>query len=292
LLVAGALVAAGAGADLRAEELPASSSIPSSAGPSSAAHRSSSGPTSLSCGAANRGALFGAQALAARGSGFVTPEPWQARGLRFGTADLVGLIERVAVQVARRYPGGELAVADLSAEEGGPVARHRSHQSGRDVDLIYYAIDPAGDPMPNDGHMPMFGPDGRASRATSPEPAPRIQERYFDMARNWALVEALVSDPDVRVARIFVSRRVRDWLLAYARAAQVPEELVSRATAVLAYPGDGDGHADHMHVHIACSAVDQAEGRCSDSPAPRRRRDKWRTRIKCGPASSAAVAGR
>ena len=272
----------GGGGALRAEDLP----------DTSASDRGAPAPRSLSCGAVNRGALAGARALAARGPGFVTPEPWLVRGLRFGTAELVGLVERAASRVARQHPGAELAVADLSAEEGGAVARHRSHQSGRDVDLIYYAIDRTGAPLPNDGHMAMFGLDGRATHAESPEPAPRIEERFFDMARNWALVAALVSDPDVRVDRIFVSRRVRDWLLAYARAAGAPEPLVARAAAVLAYPGDGNGHADHMHVRIACSAADQAEGRCSDAPAPRRRRDKWRTRVRCGSTSAARAAGR
>lgn len=244
---------------------------------------------SISCGSVNRGALASGRAIADEGPGFVTPEPWRVRGLRYGTDEMVGLIERTARAVVKRHPGAALAVADLSAEGGGPVARHRSHQSGRDVDLVYYAIDRAGDPMPPDGHMPLFGVDGRATSADSPEPVAHIAERFFDLARNWALVQALATDPDVRVDRIFVSRRVRDWLLAYAVAAGAPEPVRLRVRSVLSVPVKVEGHDDHMHVRIGCSADDAAAGACSEEPAPRRRRGKWRAPVSCG---STQVAGR
>jgi penicillin-insensitive murein DD-endopeptidase len=240
-------------------------------------------PESLSCGAANRGALAGARPLPDAGFGYVTPEPWRARGLRYGTDELIGLLERAASRVAREHGGALLAVADLSAEQGGPVPRHASHQSGRDADLIYYAIDAAGDPFQPDHHMPMFGPDGRALSADSPVPAPRIAERFFDLRRNWSLAVALVSDPEVQVTRIFVSTRVRDWLLAYGRAAGAPLDAYEAVQAVLYTARDAASHQDHLHVRIACSAEDVEAGRCTDATAPpprmRRRRGKKRQRV-------------
>lgn len=244
---------------------------------------------SVSCGAVNRGALAAGRALADEGPGFVTPEPWRARGLRFGTDEMVGLIERAARAVMKHNPGAPLAVADLSAERGGPVARHRSHQSGRDVDLVYYAIDRAGEPMANDGFMPLFEVNGRATSADSPVPAAEIPERFFDLSRNWALVQALATDAEVRVHRIFVSRRIRDWLLAYAAVARVPEEVRARVRSVLSVPIGVEGHSDHMHVRIGCSADDAAAGACSDEPAPRRR-GKWKAPVPC--ATTTEVAGR
>ncbi|HWM87300.1 MAG TPA: penicillin-insensitive murein endopeptidase [Kofleriaceae bacterium] len=258
-------------------------------------------PGSVSCGAANRGALAAASALPDSGDGYVTPEPWRGRGFRFATDELVGLIERAAARVASDHGGALLAVADLSAQQGGPVARHASHQSGRDADLIYYAIDRSGDPFSPDHHMPLYGPDGRADRAESPVPAASIDERFFDLQRNWALVVALVSDPEVTVNRIFVSRRVRSWLLAYARVAGVPPDTLAAVQRVLSTARDSSTHQDHLHVRIACSDEDVAHGRCSDAtaPPPRRRRrgrrgkrvaqaTKWYTQVRC--ADPRAVA--
>jgi penicillin-insensitive murein endopeptidase len=99
-----------------------------------------------------------------------------------------------------------------------------------------------------------------------------------------------VADPDVRVTRIFVSPRVRDWLLAYARAAEAPPDDIARVQSVLSTARDTGTHQDHMHVRIACSADDIAHGRCSDEPAvpPRRRRRgrrpkprKWFAHVRC-----------
>jgi penicillin-insensitive murein endopeptidase len=250
---------------------------------------------SLSCGAVNRGALSSARAIADEGWGYVAPEPWRVRGLRFGTDELVSLIERAGAAVLKRHAGAPLAVADLSAEHGGPVARHRSHQSGRDVDLVYYAIDRAGDSLPNDGHMALFGVDGRATSADSPAPAAQIAERFFDLGRNWALVQALATDADVRVERIFVSPRIRDWLFAYAAASRVPDEVRARVRQVISTPVGVEAHNDHMHVRIACSADDAAAGACSEEPAPRRRRGKWKAPVRCGPqqvATARPAAGR
>jgi penicillin-insensitive murein DD-endopeptidase len=261
-------------------------------------------PGSLSCGAANRGALAGARAIPDRGHGFVTPEPWRARGLRYGTDELVGVIERAAAAVARQYAGAVLAVADLSAQQGGAVPRHASHQSGRDADLIYYAIDRAGDPFHPDQHMAEYGSDGRAVRAAAPVPTSQIDERYFDLQRNWALVAALVSDTEVQVQRIFVSSRVRSWLLAYARVSAVPQDLLDRVQDVLYTARDASSHQDHMHIRIGCSADDVAQGRCSDASAPRprarRRRGRrgkrqkaparWYARVQCVDPRNVATA--
>lgn len=252
-------------------------------------------PGSLSCGAANRGALSGARAIPDSGQGFVTPEPWRARGLRYGTDELVGVIERAAAAVAREYAGAVLGVADLSAQQGGAVPRHASHQSGRDADLIYYAINRDGDPFRPDHHMAQYGSDGRAISADAPIPASQIDERYFDLQRNWALIVALISDPDVRVTRIFVSSRVRSWLLAYARVSAVPQDLLDRVQAVLYTARDASSHQDHMHIRIGCSDDDVAHGRCSEASAPRprarRRRGRrgkrhkaparWYARVQC-----------
>ena len=51
---------------------------------------------SVSCGWPHRGRLLNPAVMPRRGYGFVIPEPWRTRGLRYGTDELVGLLKRAA----------------------------------------------------------------------------------------------------------------------------------------------------------------------------------------------------
>lgn len=247
--------------------------------------------TSVSCGAPNRGALAGAVEMQREGLGYVMPEPWWQRGHRYGTQELVSLIERVAAKVALEHPGAMLGVGDLSAPEGGALRGHRSHQSGRDVDLIFYALTPEGEPFAPDHVMAYYGRSGLAKHAKAPEWTPEIPQRYFDLARNWALVKALMSDAEVGVQYIILSGRIRRWLIEYATRIGEPEELVTAAAKLMLDPPRGsESHNDHMHVRIGCSESDVLWGRCSGVVQQRRSGSgKWYSRIRC-PARFEEVA--
>jgi penicillin-insensitive murein endopeptidase len=240
---------------------------------------------SLSCGSANRGSLRFGSAVPERGYGFETPKTWVERGYRYGTDELVGLIQRAAARVARDYPGSILGVADLSKETGGAIPHHRSHQAGRDADLLYYAIDEHGAYVPPDNRMPVYRSSGKATYSKAPRWEPRIPVRYFDLARNWAFVKALVTDRRATVTNIFVAWRVRKWLLDYAKEAGEPKELRDQVRAVLVVPRNTKSHNDHMHIRIACSDEDIENGRCRNHLAPARKTGsrKWHSRIRCPP---------
>ena len=77
----------------------------------------------------------------------------------------------------------------MSAQEGGFLPPHKSHQNGRDVDLAFYY------------------------RTAAPARA-RERWRYIDPALNWALVKALVTLTDVQL--ILVDRKVQKVLYGYA----------------------------------------------------------------------------
>src|SRR5438105_10128197 len=64
----------------------------------------------------------------------------------FGTRSTVELIERVVNDARDQFPDQHtLAIGDLSAEHGGPISEHRSHQSGRDADIgLFYQQQPDG----------------------------------------------------------------------------------------------------------------------------------------------------
>jgi len=239
-------------------------------------------PDSVSCGSTNRGALSDATMLPTKGTGFVMANPWRSRGTRYGTRELVSLIENSSLRVAELYDGSQLSVADMSHEQGGPIAQHRSHQNGRDVDLIYYAMDAKGRPFYPDSHMAYYSARGVATYAQSPAFVKNIPERYFDMKRNWALVKTMMTSSDATVEHIFVSPRVKRWLLRFAEETSESPEIIKLATRVLHAPRDVKGHNDHMHVRISCTDADIEAGRCRQASAPKPRRSRrWYRRVRC-----------
>ncbi len=162
-------------------------------------------------------------------------------GHRYGLPELVGLIERGAAKVAKRFPGSVLTVGDLSRRGGGDVDGHRSHESGRDVDVGFYLLK-AGKPFVASRFVTIQD-DGTAAKLPSVR---------FDDARNWALVEAWLTDPGAQVLQIFVSRSVRKRLLDQAARVKAPAAVQRRATEVLFQPTRGLPHDNHFHVRIAC----------------------------------------
>jgi len=191
---------------------------------------------------------FPAVWLPLEGDGYLIPPTWAERGLRYGTAELIGLIERAAREVADEEPGAILYVADLSLRTGGWTTWHKSHRNGCDADLLFFATDDVGDPRPLPTRMVPFDDDGIAW--TVDDDGDRIR-LHFDTARNWALVRALITDEDTRVARIFIADPLRARLLRYAVSTDEAPEVIARAAEVLVQPGDSEAHDDHMHIRIA-----------------------------------------
>jgi penicillin-insensitive murein endopeptidase len=224
--------------------------------------------TSISYGPSNRGKLINPALLPTTGEGHVIPTRWARRGLSYGTDELVALIIHAGRRIHGERPGARLAVADLSRRRGGPSAWHRSHQTGRDADLLFFATDDRGNPVRLES-MPRFGADGRAVLAVEGEPAqPGAQVLRFDVERNWMLVRALLQSPIAEVQYIFVYEPLKQLLLAHALAKGEPEELLAQATFVLQQPGDSLPHDDHFHVRIYCSLSDRMMG-CHDRGALR-----------------------
>jgi penicillin-insensitive murein endopeptidase len=195
-----------------------------------------------SIGAPMDGVLVGGAVLPKRGAGFAVMQKTLERRARFGTEELVRLVESAAARVRRQHRGAELAVADLSQRRGGPFVHHGSHQSGRDVDLAFYMRDAAGEPVrPLD-----FVAFDRNGFSVDPPMAYR-----FDVARNWAVVAALLTSDRAEVQWIFVAEHLKRLLLEGARAAGARPALVARARQVLRQPG-AKSHWDHFHVRVRC----------------------------------------
>jgi penicillin-insensitive murein endopeptidase len=169
---------------------------------------------------------------------------YAAGDARWGLEPLVSMIERAARAVRRHYPDAILSVGHLSRAGGGDIDRHRSHESGRDADISFFVRSVSGKQLLA-SHFVAFQGDGSAVSWPG---------AYFDDAKNWALVAALVSDPEAHVSHLFVSAPLRARLLAYAEASGAPSALRMRAAEAMQQPHGTLPHDDHFHVRIGCPA--------------------------------------
>ncbi len=200
------------------------------------------------------GYLVAGRRLPDSGEGYTTREVWRTRGVRYGTDELVDLLTAVGRQLAKT-PGEKLVVADLSTKSGGLGGRrwHRSHQSGRDVDLVFFMRDAEGKPMEADA-MRVFDAQGVAKDGSGVT---------IDIPRTWELVRALITAREAIVQWVFVYEPIAQKLLEHAIVKGEPEMLIARARLVMKQPNDSARHDDHLHVRVYCTPRDRGYG-CVD----------------------------
>lgn len=142
-----------------------------------------------------------------------------------------------------RVPGSpRVEIRDASFEHGGPMREHRSHTSGRDVDMSYF----------------------RHACAGGAECAHRFtRSDDLDAERQWALLEHWIRAGLVEY--VFVDHALQRPLREAAEAAgatraelerwfQYPRSEDSRTGLIRHVPR----HADHLHVRFSCAPYDDA----------------------------------
>ncbi|HMI86396.1 MAG TPA: penicillin-insensitive murein endopeptidase [Polyangiaceae bacterium] len=207
-----------------------------------------------SVGSPTHGTLSSGAELPTSGPGYRWLNP---NGHHYGVPRLVEAVAGAAAEVERQRPGGApLMIGDLSRRAGGRIPRHASHRSGRDVDLLFYAETPAGEPVTNPGFL-KFGPDGLAL-----VPNERGGGRYIrlDLAREWLLIKSLLGAPEANVQWMFVSLPLEALITDYARARGEDPELVWHAETVMLQPRDSLPHDDHLHLRTACTPDEAVMG--------------------------------
>jgi penicillin-insensitive murein endopeptidase len=210
--------------------------------------------SSISYGKPNNGYLLDGTKLPDSGSGYTTREVWSKRGNRYGTDELVALIKGVSKRMKKKVKDVRVVVADLSGGSGGASKEfHRSHQNGRDVDLLYYMRDIEGKPFEADA-MHTFDRTGKATDGSG---------ITVDIPRTWLLVKELLTSNEAYVQYIFMYRPIAEQLVEYATQQKEPAELIARAQMACKQPGDSAPHNDHMHVRVYCAATDRQFG-CTD----------------------------
>jgi penicillin-insensitive murein endopeptidase len=220
------------------------------------------GPAALrfgrSIGSPTEGHLLGGAHL--EETPYLRIEPSDSAGdVRWGLEPLVTMIDRAARQIRRQFPDAVTSVGHLSREGGGEIDRHRSHESGRDADIGFFVRSSTGRQLlPK--HFVQFRGDGTAASWPG---------AYFDDAKNWLLVQALVTDPEAHVTHLFVAAPLRARLLGYAERMGAPANVRMRAAEVLQQPHGALPHDDHFHVRISCPSHMSA---CVENPAMRSHR--------------------
>lgn len=196
---------------------------------------------------------------------------------RWGLPGLVNAIDRAAKAVAKKYPGATLNVGDLSRRHGGDLARHHSHESGRDADLGFYMVDAHGKPLERKTFVKV---DDKLA-------AHDVPGARFDVAKNWLFLQNMLLDRNARVSHVFVADPIKQALLAHARARGVAHALYVRAALVMMQPTGGLPHDDHFHVRISCpssmrkNCVEYAKN--APSKAGKGKKGKQRTAMKTPP---------
>ncbi len=178
--------------------------------------------------------------------------------LAWGTQETIDYVVAAIKQVKAQFPNAPpLRVNQISAREGGYLRPHKSHQNGRDVDLAFYY--PTADPI----------------RA-------RNREKYIDVAKNWALLKALVTMTDVQF--VLVDKRVQKVL--YDHALKIGEDKAwldsvfkaGRASAVM----HARRHRDHFHVRFYNARAQELGRRVAPLLAERPEQNVAMHRVRSG----------
>jgi hypothetical protein len=165
----------------------------------------------------------------------------------FGTETTVELIERAISETLEAFPDQHvLAIGDISAESGGKITEHHSHQSGRDADIgLFYKERPAG----------------------YPAAFIHADEDNLDCPATFKLLESFLAtaNEDGGAQVIFLDFDVQGVLYDWAREHGVSERRLERIFQYAHGPGSPEGmvrhepnHDNHMHVRFKCPSDDSA----------------------------------
>ncbi len=173
---------------------------------------------SISVGFANLGRLINGVRFP-EGDAWVVVNPPKS----YGTQEVVDYLITAAKTVKEKFPDAPpLRINDLSAEKGGYIRPHKSHQNGRDVDIGFYYIYDSKNP----------------------------KAKTFDVAKNWEFIKAIITKTDVQV--ILVDRRIQKQLYEYAKSTGENEDWLNSVfkSGEHALIKHARRHRGHFHIRF------------------------------------------
>lgn len=178
----------------------------------------------MSVGLPNTGVLVNAVRMP-QGEDWVITVPSHA----YGTEETVRQLGQCITATRAEHPGSpRVMLGSLSAEQGGHLPPHKSHRTGRDVDVYFFRK-----------------PGATWSKAATLDD--------IDLPRTWSLLRCFVSTADVEM--VLIDKKVQGWLERYALSIGEPPEWIERLfhdkphtkSAVVRHV---PGHVAHMHVRF------------------------------------------
>lgn len=220
-------------------------------------YRFQPGTVSRSVGTPSRGRIE-------NGAPFPEGEGWVLRSFRprsYATRQVVKELALSLTEWREFHPeANPVKIGEFSKRGGGRVRPHKSHRSGRDVDIGYVML------QPDEGHRFV-----------------RVDGENLDAAATWGLVSRLLATGAVE--SIFMDKSVQLQLVPYA--AQSMDEVEQRATFSVLEPDARArkktaikawrGHDDHMHIRFRCT---EADLNCGAAPPRKKKRRKKKRRKK------------
>lgn len=163
----------------------------------------------------------------------ITAERWKT----WATRATVEQLDRVLRRWTQFEPAAPpVLVGNLSARAGGALEPHKSHQSGRDVDLSY-----------------ITKWNGKEKVSWQ-----RVDASNLDAELTWRLLKLLTREASVEV--IYMDRSLQKLLFEHARrhgtirGGRLPDWLEVAGSSKAALIRHVAGHRDHFHVRFACPA--------------------------------------
>lgn len=192
----------------------------------------------LALGTPNAGALVNGVPMP-KSDKWIVQDPSCAWGTQETIDSIVRSIEKVVAEHPDTPP---LAIGHISAKKGGHLSPHKSHQSGRDVDLGYY-------------HSP---PKSVFVKGT---------EQNLDLERTYALIKTIVTETETDL--VLVDTSIQRMLVKYALQHGEDEAFVDHLFQVRdkhprPYVRHARGHANHVHVRFS-SPIAQTLGRRAEA---------------------------
>lgn len=183
-----------------------------------------------SVGTANRGHLVRGVGLPASPQHYTIRKPDE----RYGSSHAIGLLQGSIARFRRAHSySGEIVIGSISKRKGGRLRGHKSHQSGRDVDI----------------RLPLAR--GR-KRGSVPESVKDV-----DWDATWGLIHELLRTNEVEY--IFLDTRRQKALYRAAKRAGARADMLEKWLQYPQRAGTRDGivrhakgHTSHFHVRFFC----------------------------------------